>query len=100
MFEQICENPRLEPDLFNLVKTFQNDRSSNTCRKCKNENCHFHFEEFFTDHTIIAEHLPIDISVEERKAGIEKRNILLMKMKQYVNSELDPSQKNHSYRER
>lgn len=70
------------------MKTFQNNRSSNTCRKCKNENCHFHFEEFFTDHTIIAE------------PGIEKRNILLMKMKQCVNSELDPSQKNHSYRER
>ena len=50
-----------EPELFELVKTYQLHRHSKTCRKYKNESCRFHFGRFFTEKTIIGEPLPANL---------------------------------------
>ena len=43
-----------ESDLHELVKTYQINRHSKTCRKYRNEKCRFHFCKCFTSRTIIA----------------------------------------------
>ena len=47
-------DPSNEPDLHELVKTYQIHRYSKTCRKYRNEKCTLHFGNFFTSRTIIA----------------------------------------------
>ena len=49
-----------EPELFELVKTYQLHRHSKTCRKYKNESYRFHFGRFFTEKKSLVNHyLPI-----------------------------------------
>ena len=83
-----------EPELYNLVKMYQIHHHSKTCRKYRNEKCRFHFGKFFTDHTIIAEPIPDNISDEEKNNLLEGRNKILRKVKHYIDTELNPSKKN------
>ena len=47
-----------EPELYDLVKTYQTHTHSKSCRKYKNSECRFNYGRFFTERTIIADPLP------------------------------------------
>ena len=83
-----------EPELYNFVKNYQINRHSKTCRKYKNQKCGFNFGKFFTDHTIVAEPLPSETSLEEKTAIMNKRKVLPQKVKHYNDTELSPASKN------
>ena len=87
-------DPTSEPDLHELVKTYQIHRHSKTCHKYRNEKCRFHFGKFFTSRTIIAQPLPDSLSVDKKNEIMQNRKQLLKKVKQYINTELNPSKKN------
>ena len=84
-------DPCSEPDLFELVKTYQIRRHSKTWRKYRNEKCRFHFRKFFTNRTIIAQPLSDSLSVDEKNEIMENRKLLLKKVRQYIDTELNPS---------
>ena len=86
-------DPSSEPDLHELVKTYQIHRHSKTCRKYRNEKCRFHFGKFFTSRTIIAQPLPDSLSVDKKNEIMQNRKQLLKKVKQYIDTELNPSKK-------
>ena len=52
-----------DPELHELIKTYQKHNHSKTCRKYKNINCRFNFGQFFSKQTIVAE--PLDNMNEE-----------------------------------
>ena len=83
-----------ETDLFELVKTYQIHQHSKTCRKYRNEKCRFHFGKYYTNRTIIAQPLSDFLSVDEKNAIMRNRKLLLKKVKQYIDSKLNPSKKN------
>ena len=87
-------DPLLEPELYQLVKTYQVHRHSRTCRKRRNEKCRFHFGKYFTSQTIIGQPLPEDMLESVKSDLLEKRQVLLKKVKDYIDTELDPSKKN------
>ena len=74
-----------QPELYNLVKTYQLHRHSKTCRKYKNLACRFHFGKFFSKHTIVAEPLSSHIPENERIIHLQKRKEILRKVKEYIN---------------
>ena len=84
-----------EPELHELVKTYQRHNHSKTCRKYKNVPCRFNFGQFFTKRTIIAE--PLDETMdEERKNNIlDRRKEILSKVKQKIDEVLNPSKENY-----
>ena len=83
-----------EPKLYNLVKTYQLHRHSKTCRKYKNQVCRFHFGKFFSKRTIVAEPLASDIPEDERMMQLQKRKEILSKVKEYINTNLNPAKVN------
>ena len=50
-----------DPELHNLVKTYQKHTHSRSCRKYKNIQCRFNFGQFFTNATVVAERLSDDM---------------------------------------
>ena len=82
------------PELHSLVTTYQIHSHSRSCRKYKNQMCRYHFGRFFTDRTVIAVPLLKEIPVDERAHIIEWRKLLLTKVKQYIDTNLDPRKKN------
>ena len=71
---------------------------SKSCKKYKIQkkykSCHFNFGKFFTGETIIAQ--PIKhVSNFERFSILEKRDIILSKISEYINGYLDPSKKSY-----
>ena len=83
-----------KPKLHELVTTDQIHSHSKSCRKYKNQSCRYHFGRFFTDHTIIAVPLSKDISIDEKTHIIEQRKLLLSKVKEYIDTNLDPRKRN------
>ena len=83
-----------EKELFELVKTFQVDQHSKTCREYWNDKCRLNFGKFFTDRTITAEPLPEDIPEEIKNQVPKNRCDLLNKVKRYIDTELNPSKNN------
>ena len=67
---------------------------SKSCRKYKNERCRYHFGTFFADHTIIALPLQDDLPEDVRNSILNERERILTKVKQYIDSNLDPRRKN------
>ena len=61
--------------------------------KYKNENCKFHFGKFFTDRTIIAQPLSDSLSVDEKNEITQNWKLLLKKVREYIDTESNPSQK-------
>ena len=62
-----------DPDLFDLVVTYQIHSHSKSCRKYKNDMCRYHFRKFFTEWTIVARPLPDTMSDETKKSYVQKR---------------------------
>ena len=63
-----------EPELYQLVKTYQIHSHSNSCRRYKNVDCRYSFGLFFAENTIITEPLPDDMLEEEKLTKLKKRN--------------------------
>lgn len=84
----------IDPILYNLVRTYQLHRHSKTCRKYKNQVCRFRFGKFFSKRTIIAEPLPSDMPGFEKKTIHSKRKELLDRVKEYINTNLNPTKVN------
>ena len=77
-----------DPELYELVKTYQIHSHSKICRKVKNKNCRFNFGKFFSNRTIIAK--PIE-NLSEYERFSQKRESILSKVKLYINNNLDPN---------
>ena len=87
-------DPSETPELHNLVETYQKHTHSRTCRKYKNKACRFGFGRLFTDQTIIADPLPAEMSNIERENKLSQRETILNKVKQYIDTELNPNKVN------
>ncbi len=80
-----------DPQLYDLVKTYQTHNHSKTCRKYKNVACRFNFGHFFTDKTTIAEPLAEDMDEEIKSNILTRRKEILSKVKQKIDDVLNPS---------
>ena len=78
-------------ELHDFVKKYQTHRHSKSCRKYKNNPCRYHFGRYFTEKTIVSIPLPDTMSIEEKGSALNKRNCILLKVKQYIDQFLDPS---------
>ena len=75
------------------MKIYKFHRYSKTCRKYRSEYCRFHLGKFFTNRTITAQPFSDSLSVDEKNEIMESRKLLLKKVKQYIDTELNPSKK-------
>ena len=78
-------NKHSNKELHDLVWTYQKHSHSKTCRKYKNLQSRFHFGQFFTERTIVAEPLP------EKLNMLTNREQILKKVKSKIDEALDPS---------
>lgn len=85
-----------EPELHELVKTYQKHNHSKTCRKYKNVSCRFNFGQFFTNRTIVAEPLSAELDEGARTNIIEKRTQILSSVKQKIDEILNPSKTDYN----
>ena len=75
------------------MKIYKFHRYSKTCRKYRSEYCRFHLGKFFTNITITAQPFSDSLSVDEKNEIMGSRKLLLKKVKQYIDTELNPSKK-------
>ena len=73
-----------ETELFELVKTFQGHQFSGRYKKYRNDKCRFHFENFFTSSTSVAETLSDDMSKEIKIQVLKNCSALLSKIRRYI----------------
>ncbi|XP_057310099.1 uncharacterized protein LOC130648095 [Hydractinia symbiolongicarpus] len=83
-----------ERELFDLVTTYQVHSHSKSCRKYTNETCRYHFGRFFSERTIVALPLSKDIDPDERSEILKNKEVILNKVKDYIDTELNPKKKN------
>ena len=91
------EKKEEKPALHELVKLYQLHRHSKTFRKYKNEACRFKFGTFFSKETLVAEPLPESIPEVVKVLVLSKRKEILLKVKDYIKSLLNPSKTNFLY---
>ena len=84
-----------DPELHNLVKTYQKHTHSRSCRKYKNIQCRFNFGQFFTNTTIVAEPLSDDLDEAIKSDLQDKHKETLSLVKQQINAVLNPSKPNY-----
>ena len=75
------------------MKIYKFHRYSKTCRKYRSEYCRFHLGKFFTNRTITAQPFSDSLSADEKNEITGSRKLLLKKVKQYIDTELNPSKK-------
>ena len=73
------------------MKNYQIHRHSKTSNS---KSYRFHYGPYFTDHTIITETLASNIAAYVKVSLMEKRNKVLGKVKEYIDTNLNPSTKN------
>ena len=81
---------KTDPELHQLVKTYQKHNHSKTCRKYKNISCRFNFGQFFTKTTIVAEPLNKDLDEEIKSNILDRRTEILVSIKQKIDEVLNP----------
>ena len=84
-----------DPELHDLVKTYQKHSHSKTCRKYKNIKCRFNFGQFFTNRTFVAEPLSDDLDLEEKTNTLDKRKEILSLVKSKIDDLLNPSKSDY-----
>ena len=91
-----CELPDKDddPELFDLVRTYQTHSHSKSCRKYKNIPCRYSFGRFFCDKTYIAEPLDHKLEEEEKNNILKFRKEILDQVKEYIDNNLDPKYNN------
>lgn len=69
-------NAEADPEFYDLVATYQKHNHSKTCRKYRNVPCRFHFGQFFSRTTIVAEPLSeeLDEQIKCNKKRKKKQN--------------------------
>ena len=80
-----------DPQLYDLVKTYQRHNHSKTCRKYKNVTCRFNFGQFFTNKTVVADPLSEDMDEEIKSNILTRRKYILCKVKQKIDDVLNPN---------
>ena len=85
-----------DPELHELVKTYQKHSHSKTCRKYKNIKCRFNFGHFFTNKTIVAEPLSDDLNPEKKTSTIDRQKEILTLVKEKIDEMLNPSKANYN----
>ena len=88
-------NEDQDPELHELVKTYQKHSHSKTCRKYKNIKCRFNFGQFFTNRTIVAEPLSDDLDLEEKTNTLDKQKEILSLVKGKIDDVLNPSKSDY-----
>ena len=86
----------IDPDLHELVRTYQTHSHSKTCRKYKNIPCRFNFGHFFTDRTIVAEPLPDDMDEAIKLSTLDRCKEILSLVKQKIDEVLNPSKPDYN----
>ena len=87
---------KTEAELHNLVKTYQKDNHSKTCRKYKNISCRFNFGQFFTKRTIVGDPLDKDLDIEIKSYILDRRTKILSSVKQKIDEVLTPSKPDYN----
>ena len=82
------------PELFELVKTYQVHAESKTCWKYNKNECQFSYGRYFTDKTVNAKPLDRKFSDDEKQEVLTWRNVLLKQVKSYVDNNLNPAKVN------
>ena len=82
-----------DPELYELVKTYQFQRHLKTCRIYKNVGSRFLFGRFFSEKTIVAKPTTTSLRREEKIHSMSHQNCLLSKVKKCINSSIIKYQK-------
>ena len=88
-------NEDQDPELHELVKTYQKHSHSKTCRKYKNIKCRFNFGQFFTNRTVVAEPLSDDLDLEEKTNTLDRQKEILSLVKGKIDDLLNPSKSDY-----
>ena len=80
-----------DPELYDLVATYQKHNHSKTCRKYHNVPCRFHFGQFVTRRTIVAEPLSEELDEEMKCNMLDERNKILTLVKEQIDKVLNPN---------
>ena len=83
-----------DPELSELVKTYQVHAHSRTCWKHNKNECRFSYGRFFTEKTIIAKPLDFELTNNEKQEVLAWRKTLLKKVKKYIDDNLNPAKVN------
>ena len=65
-------NKEDEPELHELVKTYQKHNHSKTCRKYKNICCRLKFGQFFTKRTVVVEPLNENLNEDAKQTYVKQ----------------------------
>ena len=97
-----CDRPDKgeNPELFDLVRTYQIHSHSRSCRKYKNIDCRHSFGKYFTNRIIVAEPLSEDFSADQKNVILGMRKTTLSKVKHYIDLNLNPKVTNIHFPER
>ena len=87
-------DPQDQPELFELVKTYQIHAHSRTCWKYNKNECRFSYGRFFSSKTIISKPLEPHLSKDEKQEILIWRKMLLKKVKNYIDNFLNPEKVN------
>ena len=83
-----------DPQIFQLVKTYQVHTYSGTYWKYNKNDCRFPHGRCFTEKTIIAKPLHSRFSNVEKQENLTRKNTLLNQVKSYVDNNLYPAKVN------
>ena len=100
---KVCiPDPETHPELFKFVRTYQVHKHHDSCRKYMHLGItsRYYFSKYFTDRTVLAEPLSKNMSEGEKLKILQKRSEILGKVKNYIDTNLDPSKVNILYPER
>ena len=87
-------HPVEQPELFELVKSYQIHSHSRSCWKYKKNKCRFSYGRFFTDRAIISKPLNFDIPQKEKEKLMSWQRNILDKVKEYTDTNLYPAKTN------